>query len=241
MGFTAFLSPADAERAHRTLAMLRRHRIEALVLTGGLAVELHCMRQGLPTETRPLNDIDFLVDSFKEIPLTLRADLLFRHVHPHDPPAKTLLQSVNQETGVRVDIFRACGQTTTRARTVELCGASMRIVSLEDLTARTARLCMDLAENAQMRAKHAVDFLRLLPLVQMVEMEVVWREHRKPNHPEAFAVAARLLKELIATKKGLQITPVCSRDVTAICSRCEGSEAFPLADPERVLSLLGYC
>lgn len=241
MDLTTILSPTGAARIDRTLKMLRRHRIEALVLTGGLAVELHCMRSGAPAQARPLNDIDFLVGSFDEIPPTLSADLLFRHVHPHDPPGKTLLQCIDPETAVRVDIFRAYAGTISRAIPFALCGATFRIISLEDLTARAARLCMDLATGTRTLAKHPRDFLRLLPHVNVDEIEVAWREHRKPNHPESFAEAAELLKDLIAERKDLQTVPVYSQDVRAVCSRCMGTETFPLADPSSILTLLGYC
>lgn len=241
MDFTPFLSPVDTDRAARTLALLRRHRIEPFVLTGGLATELHRIRLGRTPQTRPLNDIDFLVNAFQEIPTTLSADLLFRHVHPHDPPGKTLLQGVAPETGVRVDIFRACGHTLTRAIPIDLCGASMQIVSIEDLISRTARLCMDLAAGKELPLKHAQDFLRLLPLVRCDQVVAVWQEHRKPNHPQSFAAVADLLQNLIGTRTDLQTVPRYSQDIHVPCSRCESTDHFPLAQAADVLSLLGYC
>lgn len=241
MDFASFLTDFDENRARRTAEKLRRHNIGGWVLTGGMAVELHMQRLGLGAENRPLNDIDFLVDWFGEIPQTLSADLLFRHVHPHDPPAKTIMQCVDPETAVRVDVFRAYGGTTARAVPIALYGSVLKIVAIEDLTARSARLCMDLAFGEAMPAKHTRDFLRLLPLVEVNAMEPVWREHRKTQHPESFAETAALLRELIVSRKELQIVPVYGRDVHAHCARCEDSKSFPLADAGRVLSLLGYC
>jgi hypothetical protein len=240
MNFASFLSSADADRAARTLAMLRGHCIEAFVLTGGTAIELHRLRHGLPPQRRSLNDIDFLAASFCEIPATLSSSLLFRHVHPHDPPGKTLLQCVDPETALRVDIFRACGSTMARAISIELCGARMRMISIEDLIARTARLCMDIAAGDSLPMKRADDLLRMLPLAGCDEVEPVWREHRKPNHPESFAEATVLLRELFVTRKDLQIEPVYSHEAFAACSRCESTDGFPLADAADVLSLLGY-
>jgi hypothetical protein len=241
MNFASFLSPSDEVRARRTLEKLRRHEIAQWVLTGGMAIELHMLRFGIAVETRPLNDIDFLVDSFDEIPPTLSADFLLRHAHPHDPPAKTLLQCVDSETAVRVDVFRGYGGTTVRASHAELYGCSAKIVPIEDLTARAARLCMDLAFGEPMPAKHARDFLRLLPLVDTRAMEPVWREHRKAQYPESFAETARLLQGLIASRNELLIAPSYSRDVHARCARCVDSESFPQAEAGRVLELLGYC
>ncbi|MGB6691743.1 MAG: hypothetical protein WBE76_28215 [Terracidiphilus sp.] len=241
MNLAAFLSQADAERAARSVRKLRRHEISSMVLTGGLAVELHLLQRGLPSILRPLNDIDFLVDSFDEIPKALSADLIFHHVHPHDPPGKTLLQSVDPETAVRIDLFRAYGDETARAQTLELAGIVQRMISLEDLVARTARLCLDLASDRPLPTKHARDFLRLLPIADTASIERAWPEHRKAGHPRSFAETANLLERLIPERPHLLVVPGYSRDPAQICPRCQSTPHFPLAGGERVLSLLGYC
>jgi hypothetical protein len=241
MDFDAFLSPLDAQRAHRTLEKLRLHSIAPLTLTGGMAIELHRLRFGPAKEIRRLNDFDFLADSFDEIPKTLSKDFLFRHVHPHDPSGKTLIQCVDPETAIRVDVFHAETGTMARAISFDLCDSTMRIVSVEDLIARAACLCMNLVANLAVPAKHARDFLRLLPLADLQAMEPIWREHQKPNHPESLLAAANLLTDLIATRKDLQIVPIYSKDVYESCLRCAETEGFPLAGASRVLSILGYC
>jgi hypothetical protein len=76
-------------------------------LTGGVAIELHILRLGGKPILRPLHDLDFIAASFDSIPETLGGNLLWRHVHPHDPPGKNMLQRVERETEVRIDIFRA--------------------------------------------------------------------------------------------------------------------------------------
>jgi hypothetical protein len=241
MRLDALLSAADARRANRALATLRRHDVSSLLLTGGIAVELRLGLRGGPAGMRALNDIDFLADSFTRIPATLSADVLFRHVHPGGPPGKTLLQCVEPQNGVRIDVFRAYGGEAARAAAIDLNGRSMRVVALEDLAARSARLCLDLAGGTPVPEKHTRDFLRLLPLVSLSAVERVWPEHRKPDHPGTFAEAAALLPDLIRMRTNLQIDAAYSRDATATCLRCTPSREFPLADPRRILSLLGYC
>jgi len=246
MDLSTILSSADAGRAHCALVMLRRHQTQPLVLAGGLALELHMLLAGVTGCIRPLNDIDFLVDEFVEIPATLASDLLFRHVHPHDPPGKMLIQCVHIQQGhaeiaLRVDIFRAYGRITARAVPVQLDGAAMRMVGLEDLAARMARLCMNLAVDEFVPAKHTRDLLRVLAIVDWELTEEAWQDHRKPGYPASFAEAARMLTALIAERPDLQVVPVYSRDTSARCSRCEATPAYPLADAARVLSLLGYC
>jgi hypothetical protein len=236
-----FLAGAEAERVRRTLGILAHCGFSQLVLTGGFAVELHCLRRGFAPQLRPLNDIDFLAGSFAEIPRGLSAKMVFRHVHPNDPPNRTLLQCVDAETAIRVDAFRASGDTMARAIPSEIDGFSLRLISIEDLTARIARLCMDLADNTPIPAKHAQDFLRLLPLAAPDNVVCAWEEHRKAKHPKSFRTAASLLTDLIATRTDLQIVLQYSRDADRSCQRCVATPDFPLARAERMLSLLGYC
>jgi hypothetical protein len=240
MNLTLFLSGPDAQRAGRTLTRLRRHSIEEIVLTGGLAIELH-LANAARAQHRPFNDIDFLAATFDAIPTALSQDLIFRHVHPDADPGKTLLQAVDPQTAVRVDIFRACGNTLARALPVQIAGATLRIASIEDVAARAARLSMDLASSIAIPAKHARDLLRLLPLIDSAAVEPAWRDHRKSAHPETFAEAARLLAHIIPARPNLLIEPAYSRDPNQPCSRCQATPAFPLAEGARILALLGYC
>src|SRR5437868_2926127 len=102
-----FLSVVDAKRALRTLRKLGHHDIHGWALTGGLAVEVHHLRRGCPASLRALNDIDFIAESFDGIPETLGDDFLFRHIHPCDPPNRTMLQLVDAEGKLRIDVFRS--------------------------------------------------------------------------------------------------------------------------------------
>lgn len=212
-----------------TFNKLARHDIRQWALTGGFAFEIHAVRQGIEPSVRPLNDIDFVVDSFDCIPETLANDFLFRHVHPFDPPGKTLVQLVDSEAALRVDVFRACGQTMRRADGV---------VSLEDLVARTARLLLDLAGSAPVASKHARDYVRFADLVHA---ETAWQDHRKHTHPTTFREADRSIRDLIRTRGHLLISPEYSKNTEEICPRCVPTAAFRLAEPNVVLSLLGYC
>jgi hypothetical protein len=237
----SFLSETDAGRAQRTLLTLDRHGFAGLVLTGGFAVETHCLLAGLGHIMRPLVDVDFLVDGFEQIPRSMSDDFLFRHIHPHDPPAKTLLQAVDQKTSVRVDVFRAYGAETKRAIKLKIFGTTRWVIGCEDLAARAARLSLDLAQDKPVPAKYARDFLRLLSAVETRNVEPIWDEHRKPDHPATFGEASSLLTELIPARGHLQGPIVYSVDVESACPRCEPTANFPLADPRQMLSLIGYC
>jgi len=241
-----FLEPADADRASRTLQRLARHNISGFALTGGLAIEWQMLARGAQPVRRPLNDIDFLVDAFDRIPLSLAADLLVRHVHPGDPPGKTLLQAVDPRTSVRIDIFRAYGNEMARTRPIALAGISLNIVAAEDMLARHARLCCDLLAGQPVNPKFARDFLRLLDGTSadaqaLAGLDPVWQEHRKPSHPGSLFDAVSALSSAISERADLLIPSACSRNVLEVCPRCHATPEFPLAPAQQILAHLGYC
>ena len=236
-----FLSVADANRALRSLRKLGHHDIHGWALTGGLAVEVHRLRRGCQPSLRALNDIDFIAESFDGIPETLGDDFLFRHIHPCDPPNRTMLQLVDAEGKLRIDVFRSYGHAMCRTSNLDLSGCMIRLISLEDLTARTARLALDLAGGVPTPSKHATDFLRLVELVDPLEVETAWLDHRKPEHPLTFKEATDLLHYLISARQDLLTTPDYSKDAEDVCLRCQSIRAFRLADPKVILSILGYC
>lgn len=241
MPYDGVFSKADCERAERTFRKLLRHNIANWALTGSFATEAHLAHNGGKSAMRPLHDMDFIVSSFDCIPKSLARDFLLRHVHPDDPPGKTLLQCIDPETAVRVDVFRAYGGVMNRISAIDLLSRPFRIISLEDLTARAARLSWDLAANVPVAPKYARDFLRLLDIGSTDQVETAWQEHRKPHSPERFQDAANEIRRLVSTRSDLLVSPVYSTDVKAICGRCRDSTALPLVDAERMLGLLGYC
>jgi hypothetical protein len=240
-GTQRFLSIGDSTRAFNTLRKLALHEVSRWVLVGGLAVEFHCVRVGHSHAIRHLSDIDFVAPAFECIPETLTRDFLFRHVHPFDPPGRTMMQLVDADTSLRVDVFRADGGIITRAISVDVPSGPLRVISVEDVLAHEARLLLDLGANLPVPAKHAGDYLRLAELVKSSDMETAWRDHRKPTHPMTFGETNALVKGLIATRRNLLISPDYSKDAAEICRGCARTSPFQLADPNIVLSLLGYC
>jgi hypothetical protein len=239
-GMHRFLSIGDSTRAFNTFRKLALHEISRWVLVGGLAVDFHCLRVGHSPGIRHLSDIDFVAPAFECIPETLARDFLFRHVHPLDPPGKTIMQLVDADTSLRVDVFRADGGIMTRAISVDVPSGPLRVISVEDVIAHEARLLLDLDASVPVPAKHADDYLRLAELVKSPNMETAWQDHRKPTHPMIFGEADTLVKRLIATRCDLLISPDYSKDAAEICRRCVPTPPFQLADPDLVLSLLGY-
>ncbi|HEY4741511.1 MAG TPA: hypothetical protein VIH76_13025 [Candidatus Acidoferrales bacterium] len=246
MALNSFLTAADSARVRRTFRKLALHDTSRWALTGGIAIELHVLRCGGQPIVRQLHNIDFMAAAFDAIPKSLGSALLLRHVHPHDPPAKNMLQGVDQETRVRIDVFRAYGSEMERTSSIEIAGLVVNLVSLQDLVARHARLNWDLMEGKLIAPKYARDFLRLLGLVQtagiqIAEMESIWREHRKSQSPESFTETALELRGIIASRPELLVPPVYSTNLDEVCKRCHAVESFPLASASQIFSILGYC
>jgi len=238
--FENFLDPPDAAQAANLLRKLQKHDVSRWALTGSFAIELHILRSGRRARLRPLRDIDFLVSSFDCLPETLSRNFMFRHVHPDDPPAKILLQAVDAELGVRVDVFRAYGLEMTRLLSIEVDGFSLKLASLPDLAARHACLCWDLIDGKQVHPKYVQDFLRLIDVAVVEDVEDVWREHRKPHSPENFSEAASALLQVIASRSDLMVAWDYSTNVNEVCLRCQETKTFPLANGRQIYSILGY-
>lgn len=241
MDFAAFYAAEDAERLSATLRRLAEHDISRWAMTGGTAIELWLRQMGSPPCLRPLHDVDFIAASFDCLSPTLGGVLLARHVHPHDPPGKTMLQAVDPETSVRVDVFRAYGCEMQRTQSIELYGAPLKIVSFADLVCRHARLCCDLFRDQPVAPKFARDFLRMVRLATPEHLDEVWREHRKTGDPATFVETADRLRETIAVRPDLLIPAAYSTDIHERCLRCESTAAFRLADAKHVVAILGYC
>jgi hypothetical protein len=241
MDLNSFLSPDDAVRAERTLRRIALHTISGWAITGGLAIEIHLLQRGRELLMRTLHDIDFMTASFDGIPGSIGKELLLRHVHPHDPPGRNMLQGVDPATHVRIDVFRAYGSEMERVVPVTVAGLRLRMVSLEDLVARHARLNWDLAEGSCVAPKFARDFLRMIDLVEPDALESIWQEHRKPRQPESFSQTVTRVREAIATRTDLLVSPRYSTDVDEVCGRCEKVDDFPLAGASQILAILGYC
>jgi hypothetical protein len=236
-----FLATDDRDRVFRTIRKLAEHNISEWALTGGLAVEMHIQNSGHTACIRALNDLDFITHEFEGIPTSLAGEFLVRHVHPLDPPGKTILQLIDGDTSLRVDVFRAYGATLSRTTNAELGSIPIRLISLEDLAARAARVVLDLAGGKQVEQKHVSDYLRMATLVDASQVEVAWRDQRRPTDPMTFREANLLLRDLIPARSSLLITAEYSQDTRAPCPRCLPSPPFELADPNLVRSLLGYC
>ena len=232
---------ADTDRASQVFRKLQRRDLRAWVLTGGIAVEIHRLRLGCEPSIRVLNDLDFVVSSFDCIAETLACDFLCRHLHPFDPPGKMLAQFIDADSRLRIDVFRAHGATLSRTVRVQLPFGVMEVISPEDLIARLARIVLQITQGIPVASKYAYDLVRLLEVFNPAQVEPAWIDHRRPEYPIHFQHACRLVLELTKSRPQLLVNPEYSKSTEEDCLRCVPQGRFQLVDPEKMMSIMGYC
>jgi len=236
------LSHRDRARVCAALETLAAHGFREFALTGSVALRIHGVGPGDGGQPPSLNDLDLVVEGFGSIPESLAAAaFLFRHIHPHAPPGRILVQLVEPETALRIDVFRARDNTMARCELVTVGPLVIRVVSVEDLTARSAALVLGLDRGHAVARKHARDLESLLDRVDPDGVEIAWRDHRKAGDPSTFREARARIADLVRVHADLLVVPEYSQDVDAVCSQCEETGAFRPAPATQVQALLGYC
>jgi hypothetical protein len=231
----------EVGRIAHVLQKLSTHDTHHWALTGGIAFEFQIARAGAAPRKRRLTDLDFVVDSFDTIPAGLDADFLFNHVHHTAEQEKLCIQLVEPEARVRIDVFRACGDTMKRAVDISFHEGRFRMLALEDLASRCTRVALEVLSGASVPAKHLLDHLRSAGHVDPVRVRKAWEDHRENHHPDKFEQAVCLLQSLTDEQRSLFAEATYNTDVGVVCRKCCELPQFPLAAKETVLALLGYC
>jgi hypothetical protein len=209
-------------------------------LTGGLAVDAQLRVHGRSVEQRVLNDIDFVVEDFASIPGSLAVSFLQHHVHPDASGGRTLMQLVDEPRAIRIDLFHALGSTLSRAATLDDETGELRVLSVEDLIARTTALvCGRLRRGQSIDVKHVTAFTRLVGLGRPEQLAVAWNDHRQLV-PGTLDSASREAALLLEAHPELVVVEEYSRSASP-CERCCEHGPFRPASPSRIVEILGYC
>jgi hypothetical protein len=161
-------------------------------------------------------------------------------VHGTAGPGRTLAQFVHPGDAIRIDIFRSIGQALARAEHFHLGPLSIAVLSIEDQAARATSLCMKVARDGSVVAKHHSDFVRMRGLVSPNRIEAVWKEYRREIEPLRFADAVKEIEAAVEAHPGRLIDAEFNRDPNAICPSCGPWGEFRPADPVETFRILGY-
>lgn len=236
--FRELLSGHDAHRAVGALRALLAHRF-APALTGGLAIAAHRRAHGQTVPQRGLNDVDLVVEDITSVPQSLAAEFIFNHVHPDASDGKTLVQVIDRTNRVRIDLFRAFGDTLARAvpSRSELRGLSM--VSVEDLVARqTALVCGALERGREIDAKHVETFLAMTGFGEPHRLGAAWADHRQQVAGTLSEAASRAVS-LLQRRPELVVSHSYELRLES-CARCRPYGDLVPASPNAIAEILGY-
>ena len=209
-------------------------------LTGGLAINAQLRIHGRSVGQRGLNDIDLVVEDFASIPGSLAASFLQHHVHPDAVDGRTMMQLVDEPRAIRIDLFHALGSTLSRSVTLDDETGELKVLSVEDLVARTTPLvCGRLRRGQSVDVKHATAFTRLLGLGRPDRLAAAWNDHRQ-QVPGTLDAASREAARLLEAHPELVVVEEYSRDISP-CERCREHGPFRPASPSKIVEILGYC
>ena len=236
--FEAILNETDARRATSVAETLLTHGLRA-ALTGGVAVEAQLRAHGRSFRQRSLNDLDLVVEDFEAIPSALAEDFWVSHVHPLAPQGKLLLQLVDRINAVRVDLFRAFGDTLLRAHSLDGDTSPLVSVAVEDLVARTtAHVCAALGRGRQVDGKHVTTLRRLMGLGDAKALDRAWHDHRL-DLLMPFQDARREAVRLATLRTDLIVAEAHS-SIETVCERCRPEGRFRPVASDVIVRLLGY-
>jgi hypothetical protein len=236
--FEGILSDDDARRATSVVRDLLALGFRGS-LTGGLAIGAHLRARGDRSEPHPLNDVDFVVGSFADIPDSVADRFLMNHIHPSAPEGKTLMQLIDPEHALRVDLFRAYGATLSRSAPLGVETEPLDVAAFEDLAARTTSHVYGHVRNGRtIEAKYVRAMFELSRFVAELTIDEAWNDHRE-RLPDSFGEGLSKAHRILSLHPELIVSGEYSREITP-CERCQRHGRFRCAPPEQIVEILGY-
>lgn len=236
-----FLVGKDAIKCYDSLAKLARHFVGPVVVTGGIAISWHLLKNGSLREKGRLNDIDTVVASPSRLRPSLSQDFLIAHFHPSRERGKILIQLVDKERGTRIDVFTPNTESlTTRLTDFAIGETWCRVVSAEDLSAKLLSIIYPTIEGKPAEPKYVEHFRLLSAVVNSDTVREVWREYRKESQLLEFEEAAEAIRLRIQADPDLLQVGRYGQDINQACQWCHESEIFSLAPRSEIYKILGY-
>jgi hypothetical protein len=142
------------------------------------------------------------------------------------------MQLVDEPRALRIDLFHALGSTLSRSITLDDETGELKVLSVEDLVARTTALvCGRLRRGQSVDVKHATALTRLLGLGRPEQLAAAWNDHRQ-QVPGTLDAASREAIGLLEAHPELVVVEEYSHDVPP-CERCRDHGPFRPASPEQ--------
>ncbi len=199
-----------------TARLLAHCDVDAIALTGGVAIDLHLAALGQQPSRRSHTDLDFVVSRIDAVAPSVSRDFLVSHYHlPQPGVPKFLLQLVDPATRLRIDIFPDLVGSVASAEWRSIAGMRLKVLTLASIFEHK------LLTVSRASPEHPVD----------------------PKHlRDASRLGALLGREVPPVAAEAVVADVYGGDVDATCERCALSRhpGFPLASQREVFELLGW-
>lgn len=230
----------DADKCYSSLSKLTQHIEGEIIITGGIATNWHLLKKGQKRKTK-LNDIDVVVKDLSHVRASLNKDFLIRHFHPYRGQGRVLIMLVDEENGIRIDVFTPTTKMLSQRLTdFPIGNLSCKVVSAEDLLAKLLSVIYPIIKGKTIEPKYVEHFDFLYTIADLKTAEAVWNEYRKEDQPTAFGDATNAVQQRIRDNPELLRIGHYSQDISEVCQWCSKSDLFPLAPLSKIYEILGY-
>lgn len=237
-----FISPADARRFAEVLALLSKHFVEPMIVTGSFAAEWQMQEKGGEVRKRRLNDIDLVAaKGLAGIGAGLKTDFLIHHFHPTREAGNVFVQLVEPRSCTRVDIFSPRSPLlSARTSKVNIDGTNCELLSAEDLTARLLAIVGIVLDGTSVDPKYLDALKRLMVVTDPGLTAELWNDYRRSSDPADLNDAFHAVTHMLGERSDLLRPVEYSQDINAECPWCIVSDDFPLAPRTQIYEMLGY-
>jgi hypothetical protein len=210
------MTSRGGERSTVLPRLLAHADVDAIALTGGLAIDFHVTALGRAPSRRAPTDLDFVVSRPDAVAPAVSCDFLISHYHVPQPGVpKFLLQLVDPATRLRIDVIPDLAGSIALAEWRHVGATRMKVLTLASIF------------------EH-----KLLTLLRASRERPVDPKHLR----DAELLGALLGRDVPPVAAEALAADVYGGEADASCGRCEASRrpGFPLAPKQQVLELLGW-
>lgn len=205
----AGLSEEDKEKAASFLRKFLKHiKPGKAIICGGLATRWHLAMYGRNFPKRTFNDLDLLIERSEDIKASITKDFLIYHFHPANPhdrvePEYFFYAFIDQETGLKADVFPYRWSAPRRFKTAYFEGKPIKVVGIEDQLIQCLYDVSRISSDMKVDPKQLTDVHTLLEIGDRALAERIWKKNAHPDYPKTLGGALGRADRLTSRAPGL--------------------------------------
>lgn len=207
-------------------------------IVGGLAIRYHLAVSNIPYPTRPLNDIDLMVEEASVVSSLVSKDFYVYHYHPPQNGSFYIVL-VDPILKIKVDIFDYSPPLEDPIE-VKFNGYKIKIRNVEDQLVKTVFDIQRISKDWPVDPKQFQDTRFLMKIADLKKADKIWQKRNYKNYPKTLLTAINRAEE-IAQKhpEWLKEGPV-KKPQPYKCQNCKSTARFKVTPMEQVYKILGY-